>query len=77
MENTALPPIIGRDPDDGSIVVLDSGRTASLKNGKWQPGVLFYNRRLLEDFVSVIDPVEVAQIMNDAADALRMSIEKP
>jgi hypothetical protein len=72
-----LPVIIGRDPDDGSIVILDNGRTASFKNGQWQPGVLFHNRQILHDFRDVNDPAEVTRILQEAADALRKSVEKP
>lgn len=68
-----MPPIIGRDPDDGSIVILDSGRTASFKDGQWHPGVLFQNDRLLDDFRDVNDPVEIARLMQEAADALAKS----
>jgi hypothetical protein len=70
-------PIIGRDPDDGSIVILDSGRTASFKDGRWQPGVLFGNDQLLDDFIDVSDPTEIARIMDEAADVLRRSTENP
>jgi hypothetical protein len=68
--------VIARDPNDGSIVILDSGRTASFKDGHWQPGVLFRNDRLLEDFRDVSDPNEVAALMQQAAEALQKSSEK-
>lgn len=71
-----MPPTIGRDDEDGSIVILDSGRTASFKDGAWQPGVQFSKGRIL-DFSQVTDPNEVSLLMQAAADALRKSAEKP
>ncbi len=68
-----VPPIIGKDPEDGSIVIFDSGRTASFKGGQWQPGVLFNNDQILNDFRDVTDHIEIARIMQDAADVLRKS----
>jgi hypothetical protein len=71
-----VPPIIGKDPEDGSIVIFDSGRTASFKGGQWQPGVLFHNDQILNDFRDVTDPIEVDRIMQEAADVLRRSTNK-
>jgi hypothetical protein len=70
------PPIIGKDPEDGSIVIFDSGRTASFKDGQWQPGVLFHNDQILNDFRDVTDTIEIGRIMQEAADVLRKSTNK-
>jgi hypothetical protein len=49
---------------------------ASFKDGTWQPGVLFLNGRIMDDFRDVSDPAEIARLMQQASEALRKS-EKP
>jgi hypothetical protein len=59
------PPTIGKYEGAGWIVVLDQGRAASYRDGRWQPGVAFQSRTILE-FDQVLDPDERARILAEA-----------
>lgn len=65
-------PTVGRDDDGNMVIILKDGAAASYKHGKWQPGLLWSGRTIME-FYQVNDDSTLEAVLAQADSALKTS----